>query len=420
MTAALARSDLADLLKDVQSAQAKLETLQSRVLDLAAQGRGEEAVGFWARDSGTVLDEQRRALDSVVGAIDAESDAANAAMALRQQRFASLMIGAFALSVVLTVLIGWLLARSITAPLSAAVAATERLAEGDLLQSLQAEEADEPARVIRALNAASARLRSMIGEVQRSAGAIRVAATQMSVGNQDLSNRTEKQASSLQQTTASMEQISGAVKSNAGSATDAFRLAGDASRIAGEGGVVVDRVVKTMSEIQNNSRRIADITSVIDGIAFQTNILALNASVEAARAGEHGRGFAVVAGEVRTLAQRAAQAAREIKGLISTSVDKVDDGNALVADAGQTMRDVVGQVTRVTELVGQIATTAQAQSNGVSEVTASVTQLDQMTQQNAALVEQSTAAVESLKSMADQLAQALEVFRIDEQQTAVA
>jgi methyl-accepting chemotaxis protein len=227
-----------------------------------------------------------------------------------------------------------------------------------------------------------------------------------------LSSRTEQQASNLQQTAASMEQMTSVVNQNAETARQANQLAMGATQVAAKGGAVVGEVVTTMDAITASSRKIADIIGVIDGIAFQTNILALNAAVEAARAGEQGRGFAVVAAEVRTLAQRSAQAAREIKGLIGESVDKVETGSRLVADAGQTMGEIVQQVKRVSDLIGEITSATLEQSNGIGQVNQAVTQLDQMTQQNAALVEQSAAAAQSLRDQASHLTDAVAVFKL--------
>ena len=240
-------------------------------------------------------------------------------------------------------------------------------------------------------------------EVGQCVSGIQTASAEIASGNQDLSARTEQTASNLQQTASSMEQLTGTVKQSAESASQANQLASSAAAVAERGGSVVSQVVSTMNEINASSKKIADIIGVIDGIAFQTNILALNAAVEAARAGEQGRGFAVVAGEVRSLAQRSAEAAKEIKSLIGSSVDRVEAGSKLVADAGKTMSEIVGSVKRVSDIIGEITAAANEQSQGIGQVNTAVTQLDQMTQQNAALVEQSAAAAESLKDQAQRL-----------------
>jgi len=242
-----------------------------------------------------------------------------------------------------------------------------------------------------------------VSEVRQAAESIATGSGQIAHGNADLSQRTEEQASNLQQTAASMEQLNATVKHNADTARTANQLATVASHAAHHGGTVVTQVVHTMDDIASSARKITDIIAVIDGIAFQTNILALNAAVEAARAGEQGRGFAVVAGEVRNLAQRSGEAAREIKSLIHTSVSKVEDGNRLVAEAGTTMADIVDQVQRVADLIGEISSASHEQTAGIGQVNDAVTQLDQVTQQNAALVEESAAAAESLKLQAHQL-----------------
>jgi methyl-accepting chemotaxis protein len=263
------------------------------------------------------------------------------------------------------------------------------------------------------LREALLRTRSALATMRGAVDSMSTAAQEIATGNGDLSQRTEQTASNLQQTASSMEQLTGTVKQSADSARQANQLAASAAEVAARGGSVVSQVVSTMDDINASSKKIADIIGVIDGIAFQTNILALNAAVEAARAGEQGRGFAVVAGEVRSLAQRSAEAAKEIKSLIGTSVDKVESGSKLVADAGKTMAEIVGSVRRVTDIIGEITAAAAEQSEGIGQVNVAVTQLDQMTQQNAALVEQSAAAAESLKDQAQRLAQVVGTFKLD-------
>jgi methyl-accepting chemotaxis protein len=284
------------------------------------------------------------------------------------------------------------------------------VADGDL--SVVPPDAAEGS-VMHALHRLVAQMRGTLGAIQTATEHLHVASREIAQGNADLSARTEQQASNLQQTAASMEQMTATVNHNTESARQANQLAASASQVAAKGGAVVGEVVSTMDQISASSRKIADIIGVIDGIAFQTNILALNAAVEAARAGEQGRGFAVVASEVRNLAQRSAQAAREIKSLINDSVARVDTGSQLVNDAGATMHEIVTQVKRVADLIGEITSSTLEQGSGINQVNQAVTQLDQMTQQNAALVEQSAAAAESMREQADDLTRAVSRFRLD-------
>ncbi len=304
------------------------------------------------------------------------------------------------------------LVRTIRAPLQQSVALAGAIANGDLTQRIHTERRDEFGTLIRSLGHMNESLAALVGNVRSSTDSIGTASTQIASGTQDLSSRTEHQASNLQQTASSMEELSATVKNSADSARQANQLASNAASVAARGGEVVSQVVATMDDINASSKKIADIIGVIDGIAFQTNILALNAAVEAARAGEQGRGFAVVASEVRSLAQRSAQAAKEIKGLIGASVDKVEGGARLVADAGQTMTEIVSSVQRVSDIISEITAAAGEQSDGIGQVNTAVVQLDQMTQQNAALVEESAAAAESLKDQASRLAEVVGRFRV--------
>ena len=309
-------------------------------------------------------------------------------------------------------LFGWLITRSITVPMNRARDAAARVAEGDLTVDLSTSGKDEVAQLLVALSNMKDNLTRIVGGVRSGAEGVASASSQIAQGNLDLSQRTEEQASALQETAASMEQLSSTVKQNADNAKQASQLALGASTVAIKGGEVVGQVVTTMKGINDSSNRIADIISVIDGIAFQTNILALNAAVEAARAGEQGRGFAVVASEVRSLAGRSADAAKEIKGLITDSVERVKQGTALVDQAGTTMAEVVNSIKRVTDIMGEISAASSEQSTGVAQVGEAVSQMDQVTQQNAALVEESSAAAESLKGQAQQLVEAVAVFKL--------
>ncbi|QTN24405.1 HAMP domain-containing protein [Rhizobacter sp. AJA081-3] len=309
-------------------------------------------------------------------------------------------------------MMAWSIARSVTSPVHEAVKAAEVIASGDLSHSVSSQRGDELGDLLRTIGRMQESLRTLVGQVRTSTDSIGTASVEIATGNQDLSARTEQTASNLQQAASSMEQLNGTVKQSADSARQANQLAASAAEVAQRGGHVVSQVVSTMDEINASSKKIADIIGVIDGIAFQTNILALNAAVEAARAGEQGRGFAVVASEVRSLAQRSAEAAKEIKGLIGASVERVEAGSKLVADAGQTMGEIVGSVQRVSDIIGEITAAAAEQSDGIGQVNTAVTQLDQMTQQNAALVEQSAAAAESLKDQAMRLAQVVASFRL--------
>ncbi|KQP49188.1 methyl-accepting chemotaxis protein [Pseudorhodoferax sp. Leaf274] len=306
----------------------------------------------------------------------------------------------------------WLITLSITRPIARAVEVAETVSAGDLTSQIEVTGKDETSRLLAALQAMNQSLVRVVGTVRASSDNIATGATQIAAGNADLSQRTEEQAANLQQTAASMEELTSTVQSNSETARQATQLAASASAVAKQGGVVVGQVVSTMQAITESSKKISDIIGVVDGIAFQTNILALNAAVEAARAGEQGRGFAVVASEVRSLAGRSAEAAKEIKQLIGASVEKVETGSRLVADAGATMGDIVGQVQRVADLIGEISAATGEQTQGISQISDAVMQLDQVTQQNAALVEESAAAADSLNQQTVHLVEAVSVFKL--------
>jgi methyl-accepting chemotaxis protein len=338
-----------------------------------------------------------------------KADAKSTQVMLLTLVLVSIAIGAFG---------AWWITRSVVQPLREAVADADAIGAGDLSRRIEAAGRDETTALKQALDRMQTALRRTVGDVRQGADGVATASAEIAQGNLDLSQRTEQQAAAIEETAASMEELGSTVKQNADNAKQANQLALSASTVAIQGGQVVGQVVETMKGINDSSKKIADIISVIDGIAFQTNILALNAAVEAARAGEQGRGFAVVAGEVRNLAQRSAEAAKEIKTLITASVERVGQGTQLVDQAGTTMEEIVGSIKRVTDIMGEISAASTEQSAGVAQVGEAITQMDQATQQNAALVEQSAAAAESLKTQAQQLVTAMAVFKLSNEAAA--
>ena len=365
----------------------------------------EPATNAYQKGMNDLVDVQRKKLDLAGERIRDASQSAT-------QWLTALCAG----SLLLAALLAWRLTLSITRPLQQARDVAEKIANMDLtaqeLPYAATHGKDETSHLLHALARMRAALQGALHQVREVAGSMSTATHEIATGNADLSQRTEQTASNLEETASAMEQLTATVRQSSDSAHVANRLAGSAMEVAGRGGAVVNQVVATMEEINTSSRKIADIIGVIDGIAFQTNILALNAAVEAARAGEQGRGFAVVAGEVRNLAQRSAEAAKEIKGLIGSSVDKVEAGARLVQDAGSTMQEIVHSVQRVSDIIGEITSAASEQSDGIGQVNQAVNQLDQMTQQNAALVEQSAAAAHSLSEQAQRLSHTVGQFRL--------
>jgi len=399
-------------LKNAVEARKPFVDASSRLADLALAGQRDEAASFLMK---TVIPAQETYLNALQGLVDSQVKGMQgfADEAAAQARSATItMIVLATTAAVLAATLGFALTRSITLPIAHAVKLAQTVAAGDLSARVEVTSRDETGRLLGALKAMIENLVAVVGKVRNSSDCIATGSGQIAAGNADLSQRTEEQAANLQQTAASMEQLTATVRNNSDTARQATQLAGSAAAAATQGGAVVDQVVATMGAIDASSRKIADIIGVIDGIAFQTNILALNAAVEAARAGEQGRGFAVVAGEVRSLAQRSAEAAKQIKDLISDSVDKVQAGTQQVADAGRAMGDIVVQVRRVNDLIGEISAATLEQTQGIGQVGGAISQLDQVTQQNAALVEESAAAAESLNQQAGRLVEAVGVFRL--------
>jgi methyl-accepting chemotaxis protein len=401
------------LAADIKTKRGEYVGLRNQILKLKADGKQDEATQLTNSKLLAMLDSYdgsiRAMLNHQQGQIDKSANAIDSLYRSGRINLVALAVIALALGAVLA----WWLTRSITRPLNAAVRVAQTVAGGDLTSQVEVRSGDETGLLMQALKEMNDSLARVVGEVRQGTDTIATASSEIASGNHDLSARTEQQASSLQQTAASMEQLTSTVKQNADNARQANQLAVSASEVAVRGGGVVSQVVGTMGSINESSRRIVEIISVIDGIAFQTNILALNAAVEAARAGEQGRGFAVVASEVRSLAQRSAAAAKEIKTLIGDSVDKVEVGTRQVAEAGRTMDEIVASVRRVMDVMGEITAASQEQTSGIEQINHAITQMDQVTQQNAALVEEASAAAQSLQEQAGSLSQAVGVFRLD-------
>ena len=399
------------LVAEIDRIESQYGPVAVAIVKLAAAGQRDEA----ARKINAECRPLLQALVKAIGSYLSHESANTGERIERSQalfvRERAMLIGGAVFAIVIAVWLGWWLGNGVSRPLQRAIAVAEAVAAGDLSSNVEVDRADETGQLMAALKQMNAGLLTMVSQIRQSADSISTASQEIASGNQDLSSRTEQQASSLQQTAASMQQMTTSVQQTAESSRQATQLANAATEVAGRGGDVVQRVVSTMGEISDSSRRIADIIGTIDGIAFQTNILALNAAVEAARAGEQGRGFAVVAGEVRLLAQRSAEAAKEIKSLIQASVEKVEAGSHLVGEAGSTMGEIVTQVNRMTDLMAEINAAANEQSGGISQVNQAVTSIDQGTQQNAALVEQSAAAAESLQQQAAGLIEVVAQFK---------
>ncbi|MDB5861772.1 MAG: chemotaxis protein [Ramlibacter sp.] len=398
------------LVAEVLPKIAKYKKLMDDAIDLSTVDVGTGAMAMQAADiqfQGIVKEMDQ--LVQLEKALAQESyDSATTAFRAALGWLALIVAGAVAAAVALALF----MSRAIVRPLQVAIGAADRIASGDLTGDIEVRSTDETGQLLQALATMLQSLRDLVGQVSGGAHTVADTSAQIAQGNLDLSQRTEEQASTLEETASSMEELTSTVTQNADNARQASQLAVGASEVARRGGQVVGQVVSTMTGISDSSKKIADIISVIDGIAFQTNILALNAAVEAARAGEQGRGFAVVAAEVRSLAQRSAAAAKEIKGLIGESVGKVEAGTKLVDAAGKTMQEIVVSVKQVSDLIAEIAAASQEQSTGIGQVNTAITQMDQVVQQNASLVEEATAATESMKDQARSLLQTVARFNL--------
>jgi methyl-accepting chemotaxis protein len=392
---------------------------QLALIKLIQSGDDAGAKAYLAREMRPLLAALKQSIAEQVR-IQAESSAQTAAAAKETTTFTCTLMIVFG-AVILAIAAGlaWWITQTITRGLKRALDVANAVAEGDLTSRIDVDDRSEIGRLLAALKAMNANLVRTVSVVRSGTETIATASREVAAGSQDLSARTEQQAGSLEETASSMEELTSTVKQNADNARQANTMAASASSVAARGGEVIGNVVETMAQIHAASGKITDIISVIDGIAFQTNILALNAAVEAARAGEQGRGFAVVAGEVRSLAQRSAAAAKEIKVLIDDSSVKVEAGTRLVQEAGSTMQDIVASVRRVTDILDEITTASQEQSAGIEQINEAITQMDDVTQQNAALVEQAAASAQSMQEQAGKLTAAVAVFRIDRAGSAV-
>lgn len=401
-------------LEELLSAFNDYAQISSKIANLAKESKTQEAVQLLRTESSNSNKKMRGMLDKIV---DAQIVAGQTAANNSHEIFISarrLIIIAIVISIVIGFFMAIWLAKIVSTPLKSAVDLAQSIAAGDLTRKVEAESACETGQLIRALGEMNASLLTVVSEVRAGTEQINAAATEIANGNLDLSSRTEEQAGSLEETASSMEEITATVKHNSENAKQANVLSKTATSIAEKGGSVVSEVVSTMTSINESSKKIVDIISVIDGIAFQTNILALNAAVEAARAGEQGRGFAVVASEVRSLAQRSASAAKEIKELINDSVEKVGQGTRLVDSAGATMLEVVESVKRVSDIISEITAAGQEQSSGIDQINQAIIQMDSVTQQNSALVEEAAAASATLQEQSANLVQVVSVFKIDQ------
>ncbi len=389
----------------------------AKIIALSRAGKKQEAAALLNAQSGQSFKSATAMLAKLSKVNEQGSIASNTIADNTYSAAITMISGTLLVLTLISLLLAITVAKIVSTPMREALVIAQRVAQGDLNSVIEARSKDETGELMHALKVMNDSLYQIVSEVRVGTDTINTASGEIAAGNLDLSSRTEEQASSLEETASAMEELTSTIKQNADNAHQASQLAISASDVAQQGGTVVNQVVDTMSAINESSRKIVDIIGVIDGIAFQTNILALNAAVEAARAGEQGRGFAVVASEVRSLAQRSATAAKEIKVLIDDSVAKVGDGSKLVAQAGTTMEEIVSSISRVTTIVSDISAASMEQSNGIEQINQAVTQMDEVTQQNAALVEQAAAAAQSLQDQAGQLTQAVSIFKLNRTET---
>ena len=401
------------LVKDIAALAATTIPMIEEAAEQGADGNNVEAALSLTNRILPQETKWRSGLQALQKSIAADNAQAAASARLAETTLTVILVAFALLAIGVGALVGWRITRSVKAPIERAMRFAQRVAQGDLSAQVHSQRDDELGLLLQAFGGMQDKLRALVGHIRSTAESIGTASKEVAVGNQDLSERTEQTAGSLQNAASAMTQLTGNVRQSADAAVQANRLATSASDVARRGAQAVSHVVSTMTEINDSSKKIADIIGVIDGIAFQTNILALNAAVEAARAGEQGRGFAVVASEVRSLAQRSASAAKEIKSLIGASVERVETGARQVADAGSRMREIESSVERVTAIIAEISAASAEQSSGIVQVSGSVQKLETMTQQNAALVEESAAAAESLRDQAESLNTLVQAFRLE-------
>jgi methyl-accepting chemotaxis protein len=419
LTAMPATGEEPALLGAVASKKAAFMTLRGELFKFKDSGRIQEVGDLLDNKWPAVFKAYAGALEQLLAYQTQQAKALAEASASQYANSRALLIGFGVATLAVGAVLAWLLTRSIVRPLTQAVSLAEQVASGELRGALAHDRSDEIGKLFDALSHMTARLADTVGRVRDGAVAIDSASREIANGNMDLSRRTEHQAGALEETASAMEELTSAVRQNSGNARQANQLAQSASAVAGKGGEVVSEVVRTMASINEYAHKISDITSVIDGIAFQTNILALNAAVEAARAGEQGRGFAVVAGEVRNLAHRSAEAAKEIKKLISDSAERVASGSQLAETAGATMTEIVSSVQKVTAIIGDISAASAEQEHGIQQVNTAIGDMDDVTQQNAALVEEAAAAAAAMQEQARELAELVGSFKLDAQQASI-